>query len=77
MLCGGCVCICHRGQLVGVSFLLLPCGFWGLNASYQAWWRVLASHVHAILKQMCSAHSFCFYRRKYNCSILIVGNVSS
>lgn len=28
-----------RGQFTRVSFLRLPCGSWGLNSGWKAWWQ--------------------------------------
>lgn len=38
LACHG-LCMEVRGQCVGVGFLLLPCGFGGLNSSHLAWWQ--------------------------------------
>jgi len=34
-----CVYVGFRWQLVGVSFLFLPCGSWGSNSGLQPWWK--------------------------------------
>lgn len=37
-----------RGQLSGVGYHLLLCGFWGSNLSPQAWWEVIYPLSHLI-----------------------------